>query len=91
VKTVIIDLSTIHGGQPRLDKLNSYIRQILKLAGSGNTVILTGDAPIWMYLIIAHALNDKAAVLKYVSPETGEITVFNHYIVYFLRHGNANL
>ena len=76
--TVTIDLSTIHGGQAKLSELNNYIQQSINLTGEGNTVILTGGAPIWMYLAIAHALHGKATTLKYLSPATGEVTIFNH-------------
>jgi len=76
--TITIDLSTIHGGQAKLNELSNYISQVLNFAGEGNTVILTGGAPIWMYLAVAHALHGKATTLKYSSPATGEVTIFDH-------------
>jgi len=78
METRTIDLSTIHGGQAKLSELNTYIAKALDLAGNGNTIILTGAAPIWMYLSIAHALHGKATTLKYWSPATDEVTIFNH-------------
>jgi hypothetical protein len=71
-----IDLSTIHDGQARLDKLDKYIQQALDLVGNGDVVTLTGSAPIWMYLAIACALYGKARILRYSSPVTGEVTIY---------------
>lgn len=49
----------------------TYFQQVRK-AGSGNEVVLTGAAPVWLYLKIAHALHGKAKKLIYRSPVTGE-------------------
>jgi len=78
MKKVIIDLSLLHGGQAKLSKINEYISRAQKLAEHGNEVILTGPAPVWMYLKIAHALHGKAMILKYLSPPTGEVIIFDH-------------
>lgn len=48
------------------------------MAGEGNEVILTGAAPVWLYLKIAHALHGKANKLIYRSPVTGDIVIFDH-------------
>ncbi|HWO42691.1 MAG TPA: CRISPR-associated protein Csx3 [Candidatus Eisenbacteria bacterium] len=37
---------------------------------AARSVVLTGQAPIWMYLRIAHALHGKARRLLYSSPVT---------------------
>lgn len=75
---VTIDLSTFYTGTAKLGDLPEYERQALELAGEGRTVILTGQAPIWMYLKIAHALHGKARRLTYSSPVTGEVIIFDH-------------
>jgi hypothetical protein len=48
------------------------------LAGEGNTVVLTGQAPVWLYLKSAHALHGKARKLIYRSPVTGDVVIFDH-------------
>jgi len=74
----IIDLSTLHGGQAKLAELSRYAAEAVEAAGKGNEVVLTGAAPVWMYLFIAHALHGKATRLKYLSPATGEVVIFDH-------------
>jgi hypothetical protein len=73
-----INLSAIHGGQAKLAEITRYLSQVEKMAGQGNEVVLTGPAPVWMYLKVAHALHGKATVLKYLSPATGEVVIFDH-------------
>lgn len=74
----IIDLSTIYESTAKLSELNSYISKALSLAGEGNDIILTGQAPVWLYLKIAHALHGKARKLIYRSPVTGDVVIFDH-------------
>lgn len=62
----------------KIKKLDTYIAKALSLAGEGNEVILTGQAPVWLYLKIAHALHGKAKKLIYRSPVTGDIIIFDH-------------
>jgi len=50
----------------------------MALAGEGNEVVLTGAAPVWLYLKIAHALHGKAKKLIYRSPVTGDVVIFDH-------------
>ncbi|MBW1744796.1 MAG: hypothetical protein JRG74_07345 [Deltaproteobacteria bacterium] len=56
----------------------TYIKKILKQAGEGNEIILTGKAPVWLYLSVAHALHGKAKKLTYRSPVTGDVVIFDH-------------
>lgn len=74
----VIDLKTLYGGTAKLADLPSYIAQAHELAGEGNEVVLTGAAPVWLYLKIAHALHGRARKLVYVSPVTGEVVIFDH-------------
>ncbi|NWF75672.1 MAG: hypothetical protein HXY53_03705 [Nitrospirae bacterium] len=62
----------------KLAKLDTYISKAKALAGEGNEVILTGQAPVWLYLKIAHALHGKARKLIYRSPVTGDVVIFDH-------------
>lgn len=75
---VTIDLGSFYTGAAKLSDLPQYEGRALELAGEGRTVILTGQAPIWMYLRIAHALHGKARRLIYSSPVTGEVVIFDH-------------
>ena len=78
MKRIIIDLSTLYDERARIDRIEEYVFRALEQAGEGNEVVLTGRAPVWLYLVIAHELHGKAAILKYYSPVAGEITIFNH-------------
>ena len=75
---VLIDLKTLYGETAKLALLPSYIEQVLSLAGEGQEVVLTGAAPVWLYLTIAHALHGKAKRLIYRSPVTGDVVIFDH-------------
>ena len=73
-----IDLSTFFSGIAKLSDLPDYIQKAFKLAGEGHEVILTGKAPVWLYLAVAHALHGKAKKLTYHSPVTGDVPIFDH-------------
>jgi CRISPR-associated protein (Cas_csx3) len=75
---VRIDLKALYGETAKLILLPQYVDQALALARDGEEVILTGAAPIWLYLKIAHALHGKARKLIYTSPVTGDVTIFDH-------------
>lgn len=75
---VVIDLKNLYGEVAKLDELSDYLEQAGALAGEGNDVMLTGQAPIWLYLAVAHALHGKARRLWYTSPVTGEVLIFDH-------------
>jgi hypothetical protein len=74
----IIDLKAVYGETAKLAELSSYVEKIVRLAGEGRDVILTGAAPIWLYLKAAHALHGKARKLFYRSPVTGDVPIFSH-------------
>lgn len=82
--TITIDLKTIFtqisGETAKLADLDKYVCRALEIAGEGNPVLLTGGAPIWMYLKIAHALHGKAQKLSYTSPGQGieALEIFSH-------------
>ncbi|OOP56379.1 MAG: hypothetical protein AYP45_09980 [Candidatus Brocadia carolinensis] len=65
-------------GTAKLSDLDRYIQKAKELAGEGNDVVLTGAGPVWLYLKIAHALHGKAKSLKYRSPVTGDVLIFDH-------------
>ena len=73
-----IDLSTLFGETAKLSELAAYEQRARELAEEGQEVVLTGPAPVWLYLKIAHALHGKAKRLIYRSPVTGDVVVFDH-------------
>jgi hypothetical protein len=75
---VVIDLKSLYGEVAKLDELSAYLERAKEQAGEGNEVVLTGQAPIWLYLAVAHALHGKARRLLYHSPVTGESPIFDH-------------
>lgn len=74
----IIDLKLLYGETAKLSLLSNYVDEALALAGDGHEVVLTGPAPVWLYLKIAHALHGKAKMLVYRSPVTGDVIIFDH-------------
>ena len=83
--TVEVNLRELYGDTAKLGDLENYKQKVMRLAGSGQEVILTGQAPVWLYLTIAHALHGKAKKLIYRSPalknEKGEqvdVVIFDH-------------
>lgn len=77
-KPVVLDLKQVYGDMAKLSELRSYLAKALEMTGSGTEVILTGGAPVWLYLKIAHALHGKAKKLVYRSPVTGDVVIFDH-------------
>lgn len=75
---LIIDLDTFYTDTAKLSGLPDYIRKALAIADEGNDIVLTGRAPVWLYLKIAHALHGKARKLIYRSPVIGDIVIFDH-------------
>jgi hypothetical protein len=81
---IVIDLKQLYteisGETAKLADLQDYVAKAQELAGEGNTVVLTGGAPIWMYLKIAHALHGKVRRLLYTAPGQGiiDLEIFSH-------------
>ena len=78
METRVIDLSTIYSGTAKLSEIDEYVRKVKDLAGEGQEVVLTGAAPVWLYLLVSHALHGKARKLVYRSPVTGDVVIFDH-------------
>jgi len=74
----VIDLASLYTEVAKLADLPAYIETAKASAGEGNEVVLTGRAPVWLYLAVAHAVHGVAAKLTYSSPVTGEVVIFNH-------------
>lgn len=65
-------------GTAKLADLPAYEARARELDPPGADVTLTGPAPVWLYLRIAHALHGRARKLTYDSPVTGLVEIFNH-------------
>jgi CRISPR-associated Csx3 family protein len=80
MKNITIDVETLYSGTDtaKLASLPEYEQKALELAGNGNSITVTGQGPIWLYLRIAHALHGKVCRLCYDSPVTGEVVIFDH-------------
>jgi len=74
----IIDISDLYTGQAKLKDLPQYLEKIKQMNIKGTDVVLTGQAPIWLYLKIAHELHGYARSLTYDSPVTGKVIIFDH-------------
>jgi len=77
-KKIILDLEQLYDQTAKLSDISSYLEKSTQIAGEGNEVVLTGRAPVWLYLKIAHALHGKARRLVYRSPVTDEVVIFDH-------------
>jgi len=75
---IVLDLKDLYGETARLALLPEYLEKAVRLAGEGEEVVLTGAAPIWLYLKVGHALHGKAKRLIYRSPVTGDVVIFDH-------------
>jgi hypothetical protein len=76
--SALLDLQTLFQDTAKLANLSEYLRRAMELAGEGNDVVLTGQAPVWLYLAVAHGLHGKAKKLIYRSPVTGDVVIFDH-------------
>jgi hypothetical protein len=76
--TKVVDLHGLYEDTAKLSLSPAYLTKALEVAGEGNEVILTGKAPVWLYLAAAHALHGKATKLIYRSPVTGDVVIFDH-------------
>jgi hypothetical protein len=77
---MILDLSQLYAptGTAKLADLPAYEARVNELVPPGADVTLTGNAPVWLYLRVAHALHGRARTLTYDSPVTGPVEIFNH-------------
>ncbi len=75
-----LDVSTLYArtGTAKLADLPAYEAAAKNAVSRGEDVTLTGPAPVWLYLRLAHTLHGIARCLTYDSPVTGLITVFDH-------------
>ena len=69
-------------GQERAhtDLLSKYVIVALDFVGDSQIVVITGSAPTWLYLAVAHALaiSGTCKKLVYNSPSSGDVLVFDY-------------
>ena len=77
---MILHLATLYAAtqQAKLADLQQYEAAALAAVRPGKDVTLTGNAPVWLYLRLAHALHGRVRKLFYDSPVTGPVEIFNH-------------
>ena len=77
---MFLDLSILYAstGTAKLADLPAYEARVKELVPPGADVTLTGPAPVWLYLRLAHTLHGHARMLIYDSPVTGPVEIFNH-------------
>ena len=75
-----LDLSTLYAGTEtaKLADLPKYEQALRETVRPGDNVTLTGPAPVWLYLRLAHTLHGRVRSLTYDSPVTGPVEIFNH-------------
>lgn len=75
-----LDLSTLYAatGTAKLADLPAYEAAALAQVPAGADVTLTGKAPVWLYLCLAHALHGRARTLTYLSGQAETVLVFDH-------------
>jgi hypothetical protein len=77
-EAIIISLDALYEDTAKLSDLPRYLEQVQDMAGEGREVVLTGRAPVWLYLKVAHVLHGKTKRLVYRSPVTGDVMIFDH-------------
>ena len=75
-----LDLSTLYAatGTAKLADLPAYEAEVKSSVPRGADVTITGPGPVWLYLRLAHTLHGIARTLRYDSPVTGPVIVFDH-------------
>ena len=74
----IIDLSNLFKKKAKFMDLPAYLDAIREMPIDGGNVVLTGPAPVWLYLKVAHSLHGRAGKLFYDSPASGRVLIFDH-------------
>jgi hypothetical protein len=75
-----LDLSELYAadGTARLARLDAYAAAARDAVNPGADATLTGPAPVWLYLRVAHALHGRVRKLSYTSPVSGDVVIFDH-------------
>lgn len=76
--SVILNLAELFGEKAVIGEKNTYVANAFKRTGRSREVILTGAAPIWLYLLVARELHGKVSRLVYRSPNADDVVIFDH-------------
>lgn len=76
----ILDISTLYHSTEtaKLADLHGYEAAAKDAISPGADATLTGPAPVWLYLRLAHALHGHCRSLTYESPVSGPVPIFDH-------------
>lgn len=79
IMPAIVNLHEITGGKALLKNLPHYLQEVDRMIGEQKDVVLTGRAPVWLYLLVSHHLHGSVGALSYRSPPLdGDIMIFDH-------------
>ena len=89
VKEYVVDLETIYkvfNENAKVDLIPKYcesidkqiIQQMPKELLRETTFVLTGRAPVWLYLVVAHYLHGKVYKLSYDDGKGLRVKIFDH-------------
>lgn len=74
--TLTINLTSLFRGSAKIKYLESYTDQAITQAGTNNDIILTGAAPIWLYLKVAVALQPVVRSISYKSSLSETVIIY---------------
>lgn len=75
---ITIEITKLYSETAKLSDIPDMLLSAKAQAGYGEEITLTGPGPVWLYLVVAHALHGVARKLIYNSPVTGEVVIFDH-------------
>ena len=77
---IVLDLEQLYrdDGTAKLSRVSQYLQEVRNRVPEGADVVLTGRAPVWLYLLVAHELHGRVRRLFYRSPVTGDVLIFDH-------------
>lgn len=73
-----LDLRDLYEQKSQIKNIHAYLKAIDRMPLDGKTAVLTGRAPVWLYLKVAHHLHGRVKKLYYQSPAAGKILIFDH-------------
>lgn len=76
--SVTLNLTELYGEKAAVKDINRYTANALRRIGFCRSVVLTGGAPVWLYLAIARSLHGKVSRLVYSAPNSGDVVIFDH-------------
>jgi hypothetical protein len=78
VDKVLLNMEELYGKKAIIKRKDFYIAEAIRKTRGSQEVVLTGVAPVWLYLLIGKALHGKVSRLVYSSPSSGDIVIFDN-------------